>query len=97
MTVNTNDIPEIQRFAELKSKIKDVSDTKIRLDDRLKTEKEKLEKLLQEISAKGYDPTKLAEIRVQKKAELTQSLDELEKEVTNISAKLSEIEAATNG
>ena len=95
MSTETNE--ELARFSELKTKIKTISDIKIRLDERLKTEKEKLDKFLKDITAKGYDPTKLAEIRAQKQAELTQALDILEKEINATLAKLAEIEASTNG
>ena len=87
---------EIQRFAEIKGKIDKVSESKIRLEERFKNEREKLDILIKEIQAKGYDPTKLAETKNTKAQELKKIMDEIEIEVNNIVKKLSEIEEATN-
>ena len=83
---------ELQKFTELKGKIDDLSNRKIRLEERLKNEKERLEKLIKEISDKGYDPRKLTEIKTGKEKELKETLDQLEASVTEISTKLTAIE-----
>ena len=83
---------ELQKFTELKGKIDDLSNRKIRLEERLKNEKERLEKLIKEISDKGYDPRKLTEIKTGKEKELKETLDQLEALVTEISTKLTAIE-----
>ena len=83
---------QVQRFLAVQEKIKALSGEKIRLDERYKAESEKLEKLIGEIRSKGYDPTKLAEIRDAKEKELEKGLAELEKSVQEVSAKLKEIE-----
>ena len=57
-----------------------------------KGEKEKLEALLKEITAKGYDPKKLAETREEKEKELKKNLDELAVAITDITDKLNTIE-----
>lgn len=83
---------EIQRFTKLQRDIKTISDQKIRLEERYKTEKEHLEKLLFEITEKGYDPQKLTEIREEKEKLLKKQLEELETTVQKTQDKLNEIE-----
>ena len=82
----------IQRFKDLKDQIEKLSSYKIRIDERHKTERDKLEKLLKEITDKGYDPTKLSDIKIQKEKELENALNELEIEVKEASSKLSILE-----
>jgi hypothetical protein len=82
----------VQRFKDLKEKIDKLSAEKIRIDERYKSEREKLEKLLKEIAAKGYDPKKLAETKALKEQELEKMLVELETKVAEVSSKLSGIE-----
>jgi septation ring formation regulator EzrA len=82
----------IQRFKELKEQIDKLSAHKIRIDERYKTEREKLEKILKEIASKGYDPTKLSEVKSLKESELTETLSDLEAKVKEISSKLNIIE-----
>jgi hypothetical protein len=82
----------VQRFKELKEKIDALSAEKIRVDERYKTERAKLEKLLKEIATKGYDPAKLAETKTQKEQELSKMLLDLEAKVAEVSSKLSMIE-----
>ena len=83
---------QTQRFISLQEKIKTLSNDKIRTEERYKAETEKLEKLVNEIQKKGYDPTKLAEIKDAKEKELEKSLAELEEMVKTISEKLKTIE-----
>ena len=83
---------QVQRFVNLQEKIKSLSSDKIRTDERCKAETEKLEKLVEEIQKKGYDPTKLAEIKDAKEKELEKSLAELEQKVQEVSEKLKAIE-----
>lgn len=87
---------EIQRFTIIKEKVAKASESKIRLEERYKNEREKLENLIKEIQAKGYDPTKLADTKNTKTAELKGILDTLEIEVQDLLQKLSSIEGATN-
>lgn len=84
---------DIQKFTELKTTIANLSDKKIRLEERFNNEKERLEKLLAEITGKGYDPKKLSEIRKQKEEELKTLLDTLNSKVEETQTKLNEIEA----
>lgn len=84
---------DIQKFKVLKEEIQALSDSKIRIEERFKNEKEQLEKLLAEINAKGYDPKKLKEIREEKEALLKQMLEELELNVKETQEKLNKIEA----
>jgi len=83
---------EIERFKELKETITTISDKKIRIEERYKNLTEQLEKLIKEITDKGYDPKKLSEIRTEKEATLKKQLQELEIKVTEAQNKLDEIE-----
>lgn len=87
---------EIERFEVLKEKTSKASESVIRIEERYKNEKIKLEALLKSITEKGYDPTKLAEIRNTKTIELNQILENLEKEIDDITNKISTIEVNTN-
>lgn len=84
---------EVERFQAIKSKRSQLSDKKIRLEERLRTEKEKLEELLKEISAKGYDPKNLFAIKQKKQEELKASLKNLEEKLQEISENLNAVEA----
>jgi len=83
---------ELEKFSKLKKDIQEISARKIRLEERFNTEKERLEKLLKEISEKGYDPKNLSETRQAKEKELSEAIVALEKGVQEASAKLAEIE-----
>ena len=83
---------DTQRFTQIKENIDQMSDQKIRLEERFRTEKENLEKLLDEITKKGYDPKKLSEIREEKEKQLQQLLEELETAVSETQEKLNLIE-----
>jgi len=86
---------EIKRYTEVKEQAQKASETKIRLEERYKNEREKLETLIKEITDKGYDPTKLADTKSAKEAELNEALETLEKEIKEITEKLEAIESAT--
>lgn len=85
---------EIQRFTKITEEINRLSGTKIRYEERLKAEKEKLEVLLKEITSKGYNPTQLSENKEQKHKELKAQLDTLEAKTQEIRIKLQAIEAS---
>ena len=83
---------ETTRLMQLKSTIDDLSSKKIVYEERLRNEKKRLETLLKEITAKGYDPKKLKDTVEEKEALLKKSLDDLEEKTADISKKLSAIE-----
>jgi len=83
---------ETQRFAELKTKIGSMSNQKIRLEERHKTERAKLEVLLAEITAKGFDPQKLSTIRKEKEEQFQKMMAELEAKTQEMMEKLNLIE-----
>jgi len=83
---------EGQRYIQVKERINNLSTKKIRLEERFKAEREKLEKLLKEITDKGYDPKKLPEIRAEKEKQLKELLDDLEKKTKEAEEKLNTIE-----
>ena len=83
---------EVERFKKAKEEIDNLSDKKIRLEERFKNEKQRLEELISEISDKGYDPKKLTEIREKKETELKDLLEKLEASINETSKKLNLIE-----
>lgn len=83
---------DTQRFMQIKEDIDQMSDQKIRYEERFKTEKENLEKLLAEIKEKGYDPKNLTETRKEKEKQLEKLLEELETQVKETQEKLNLIE-----
>ncbi len=83
---------DTQRFTQIKEEINQMSDQKIRLEERFKTERANLEKLLTEINEAGYDPKKLTEIREEKELQLEKLLEELETQVKDAQEKLNFIE-----
>lgn len=84
---------DIQKFTELKTAIVDISNKKIRLEERFNNEKDRLEKLLTQITAKGYDPKKLSEIRKQKEDELKTMIENLQEKIQETKTQLNLIEA----
>jgi hypothetical protein len=83
---------EIQRFTAVKEKLDKLEKDKIRIEERFKNERTKLEALIKEITDKGYDPTKLSETKESKRTELNKALSEIETLTTEIEQKLSAIE-----
>jgi hypothetical protein len=83
---------EIQRFTAVKEKLDKLEKDKIRIEERFKNERTKLEALIKEITDKGYDPTKLSETKESKRTELNKALSEIEAMTTEIEQKLSSIE-----
>jgi len=84
---------ETQRFMQIKDRIKVVSDQKIRLEERYKSEKQALETVLKSISERGIDPTKLTETRKAKEAELLKLLADLETRTKEAETKLKAMES----
>lgn len=82
-----------QRFKVLKDEVSALSNKKIRLEERFNNEKANLEKLLKEITSKGYDPQKLSDTRKEKEETIAKLLTDLEAEVITIKEKLNLIEA----
>lgn len=83
---------DIEKFKKLKEETDILSNKKIRLEERFKNEKKRLEDLISEITEKGYDPKKLSEIKEQKETELKELLKTLEIQLKEISEKLNLIE-----
>lgn len=83
-----------ERYTKLQESVQEMGDKKIRFEERYKSEKERLEKLLAEITAKGYDPKKLPELREAKEKELLSMLNDLEALVKENALKLNAIEVA---
>lgn len=83
---------KIERFKKLKETITAISDKKIRIEERYKNLTEQLQKLIKEITDKGYDPKKLSEIKTEREKTLKEELEKLETMVTEAQKKLDEIE-----
>lgn len=84
---------DIQKFTELKTAVADISNKKIRLEERFNNEKDRLEKLVAQITAKGYDPKKLSDIRKQKEDELKALIEDLQTKIQETKNQLNTIEA----
>jgi len=85
---------ETQRFSQLKDRIKVLSDQKIRLEERLKTEKLALEAVVKTLTDKGIDPKNLTETRKAKEAELEKLLASLAEKTKEAEDKLKAMEIA---
>jgi hypothetical protein len=83
---------EIQEFKNLKALVAELSDKKIRVEERFKSEKARLEKILTEIAAKGYDPKKITEIRKQQEDLFNSLVEKLRIKVQETKEKLNLIE-----
>lgn len=83
---------ETKRFQNIKNEISDISDQKIRLEERFNNEETILKKLLAEIKKEGYEPKKLTTIRKEKEELLQNLLKGLESKVTETKQKLNAIE-----
>jgi len=84
---------EVQEYMSLKKNISELSDKKIRVEERFKNEKARLEKVLGEVAAKGYDPKNISEIRKQKQDLFKAQLEKLRAQVQETQNKLNLIEA----
>jgi uncharacterized protein (UPF0335 family) len=84
---------DIQKFAKLQEQNKKNQELKIRLEERLKSEKEALQKVLGEVSKAGYDPKNLKAVLAEKTQEFKDSLSKFEKNVLEVSEQLNAIEA----
>jgi len=83
---------DIQEFMTLKETIGKLSDKKIRVEERFKNEKARLEKVLAEVTAKGYDPKNISEIRKQKQDLFKAQVEKLRTKVQETLDKLNLIE-----
>ena len=83
---------ETDKYLSLKKDITELSNKKIRIEERYKTSKAALEKLLKEITDKGYDPKKLAEIRSEKQEKINKDLEDLSSKVCIVEKELKTIE-----
>ena len=82
----------VERVLKIKEKVVDLSNKKIRIEERFKSEKANLEKLIEKITSSGYDPKKLTEIKNEKQELLQKALAEIEEKTKIVEQKLSAIE-----
>ena len=86
-----------KRITEIQQKSQSLNEKKIRLQERLRSEKKKLTDLVKQIKEKGYDPKDLKKIKEQKEQELDKSLKTIEETLIKAEEILSEIESADEG
>jgi len=84
------------RVVELKSKNDQLHEKKIRLEERLKSEKSSLAKVIKEIKEKGYDPKKLKETVQEKEEKLKEMILSYEHSLEEAEKLLAEIEKNDN-
>jgi predicted nucleic acid-binding Zn-ribbon protein len=83
---------QIEKFVKLKEQVDSMSQDKIRVEERLRNERQNLEKIVKEIEAKGLDPKNLSEIKSKLEKELVADLEALEKGINEASEKLKALE-----
>lgn len=84
---------QVEKFIEIEEKLKDVSTRKIRIEEQYKNKKQALKDLVDEIKSQGYNPNELGKTIEKMESDLAIKLENFEKEIEEISKKLSEIEA----
>ncbi len=82
-----------KRILAIKAKMSELSETKNKLAGQLKAEKNNLQKLVEDIKAKGYEPDlkKLKEAKETKEKELNALVEKVEKELEGIESRLSNV------
>lgn len=83
---------KVEHFKSLQEKADKLKSKKIALEERQKTKKEDLKKVVKEVKAMGYEPNKLGQVIKEKEAALEKEIETFEKDLTEVSEKLSEIE-----
>lgn len=83
---------KIEKYQELQKKASDLKTKKIQLETEYNSKKNNLKELVQEVKDLGYDPNKLGQIIKEKEEELSKQIDTFEKDITEVSIKLAEIE-----
>ena len=86
-----------KRVTKIKEKSDKLNERKIRLEERLKSEKASLAKVVQEIKDKGYDPKKLKKTAEEKEKELREVVDKISTALDKAEEALDEIESKDAG
>ena len=81
-----------ERITEIQQKSQSLNETKIRLEERLRSEKKKLADLVKQIKDQGYNPKDLKKIRQEKEQELTKAVETIEEMLIKAEKTLTEIE-----
>lgn len=83
-----------EKYRSLRTRATKLSDSKIRVEEKLSAAKERVTKAIEASKAAGYpDPRKLGEIKEKKKEELRLALASLEETVSKQEAIMASIEA----
>lgn len=85
-----------KRYDTVQKGIDQAKDLKSRLEERKKNSEKQLQALIGKITALGYDPKKIKEVRDQKIADLDQLLTEKDQELKEVMAKLRAIDVETS-
>lgn len=83
---------DTHRFMELKKKAEDLKTKIIRYDEQRLSKESELKKIVAEVKKMGYQPSELKSVIDKKTKELQEKEDAFEKELQEISLKISEIE-----
>ena len=83
---------EVERFKEIQEKVNKISQEKIRIEERFRSERKKLEALVKEIEGKGLDPKNLSSTRDKLEEDLNTEMGDLEAVIKSISDKLEPME-----
>jgi predicted nucleic acid-binding Zn-ribbon protein len=83
---------QVERFMELKKQADSFNQNKIRIEERLRNERQNLEQLVKEINAKGFDPAKLSEIKEKLEQDLKLDLENFERLMTETTEKIKVLE-----
>jgi len=82
----------LEKCKHLEERVSSVNESKIRLGEKYKAAKEKLNDVVKKSQDLGYDPKNLKEIKEKKQVELDANLNSLEKDVAEQEAILASIE-----
>jgi len=88
----SNEKDQVKKFMELKEQADLFNQNKIRIEERLRNERENLEQLVKEIQSKGFDPSKLSEIKEKLEKELKTDLENFEKLISETTEKVKSLE-----
>jgi uncharacterized protein YoxC len=81
-----------KKIEDLSRRTQEVRSKKATLKGQLQAKREELDRLIKEIRAAGYDPQKLKEEAIKKKAEVEAAIASFERDLTEVEAALAEFE-----
>ena len=79
----------VERYTILQKKLEESKSQKIRLEEQYKSKRQALTEIIDKIKSLGVDPNQLKSVIAEKEKDLKDRLDSFEKEVEEVSRKLS--------